>query len=97
MEQLYVHARARGRRGDLWSSLMGRSRCLLALDEAVEAEHNVRIHHDAEVRMVPIEQIQGSEGRSGDFDRDFNPLRDHNRTRWLGIAGGRCRRYGWCR
>jgi hypothetical protein len=35
---------------------------------------------------VPLDQIVGSESRSGDFDRYFNPLRVHNRDRWIGIA-----------
>jgi hypothetical protein len=38
---------------------------------------------------VPISQIGGSEGRVGDFDRDFNPLKDYTRRRWLGIAAAR--------
>jgi hypothetical protein len=38
---------------------------------------------------VPIAQIGGSEGRAGDFDRDFNPLQDYTRERWLGIAAAR--------
>jgi hypothetical protein len=44
------------------------------------------------VRSVPLDQIQGSEGRSTDFDRDFYPLQDRTRERWLGIA--RARRAG---
>jgi hypothetical protein len=38
---------------------------------------------------VSIAQIGGSEGRAGDFDREFNPLKDHVRKRWLGIAAAR--------
>ena len=41
--------------------------------------------------MVPISQICGSEGRCHDFDRDFHPLQDHNKERWLGIARARQR------
>jgi hypothetical protein len=36
--------------------------------------------------MVLIAQIDGSENRSTDFDRNFNPLNDHTRDRWLSIA-----------
>jgi hypothetical protein len=43
----------------------------------------------AELRLVPLAQIVGSEGRCGDFDRDFYPLHDHNRSRWLRIATAR--------
>jgi hypothetical protein len=35
--------------------------------------------------------IRGSESRSSDFDRDFNPLHDHNRRRWLNVAAARQR------
>jgi len=38
---------------------------------------------------VPICQIRGSENRAGDFDRDFNPLRDHNQGRWQRVAEAR--------
>jgi len=89
-EALYACARARSRRGVLWSALTGRSRCLLALEEVLQGiivSHGER----AETRQVPICQIRGSEGRCSDFDRDFNPLQDHNRVRWLRIAAARQR------
>jgi hypothetical protein len=38
---------------------------------------------------VPIRQICGSENRCGDFDRNFHPLHDHNKGRWLRIAQAR--------
>jgi hypothetical protein len=41
--------------------------------------------------MVPIHQITGSEGRGDDFDREFNPLQDHTRARWMGIAATQLR------
>jgi hypothetical protein len=41
------------------------------------------------LRSVPIDQIRGSEGRSTDFDRNFCPLQDRTRGRWLGIAQAR--------
>jgi hypothetical protein len=43
------------------------------------------------MRTVPIEQIQGSESRSHEFDRNFNPLRGYNKDRWLSIAMARQR------
>jgi hypothetical protein len=36
-----------------------------------------------------MNQIRGSEGRSRYFDRDFNPLYDRARGRWLNIARAR--------
>ena len=86
---LYTRARDRGRRGQFWSTLVGRSRCLLALEE-IYATCAAHTHHCAGIQMVPISQIRGSEGRSYDFDRDFNPLQDHNKGRWLSVAGALC-------
>lgn len=82
---LYTRARQRGQRGHIWASLTGRSRGLLALGEVgkartVEAGSSSRLH------TVAISRIQGSESRSADFDRDFNPLQHHTKDRWLGIA-----------
>ena len=89
---LYSRARDQGQRAMLWAALTGCSRRLLALEEVRQGGH-VSITEqswlDAGTRMVPIDQIMGSEERCGDFDRDFNPLHDHNRGRWLGIAAAR--------
>jgi hypothetical protein len=89
IDKLYCRARNRGRWGQLWSALTGRSRHLLTLDEiratAICDNRNVGI------RNVPICQIRGTESRAGDFDLDFNPLRDHNQGRWQHIAGARQR------
>jgi hypothetical protein len=60
----------------------------LALDEIDAAS---AVHRDAGVRIVPISQIRGSESRSSDFDRDFNPLQDHNKRRWMSVADARQR------
>jgi hypothetical protein len=78
----------------LWATLTGRSRCLLALEKIRQECHvstTERCQFAAETRLVPIAQIVGSEGRCGDFDRDFNPLHDHPRERWLRIAAARRR------
>ncbi len=85
---LYRCARDRGRRRQLWSRLSGGSRRLLDL-KSIEANCDARTCCDAGRRTVPIAQIGGSEGRAGDFDRDFNPLQDYTRERWLGIAAAR--------
>jgi hypothetical protein len=74
----------------VWSILTGHSRCLLPLEE-IEAVCTVHIHRSAVLRTVPLSQIRGSEGRSDDFDCDFNPLQDYNKARWLNIAAARQR------
>jgi hypothetical protein len=50
------------------------------------ARIQVSSRHYAGVRSIPIEQIAGSEGRSRDFDAEFNPLNPENEDRWIGIA-----------
>jgi len=85
---LYRSALGRGRRGQFWSKLTGGSRCLLGL-KSIEASCRVCTKSDVGQRTVPIAQIGGSEGRTSDFDRDFNPIKDYTRQRWLGIAAAR--------
>lgn len=38
------------------------------------------------VSVIPLERIVGSESRSEDFDNRFNPLKNHDLERWIGIA-----------
>jgi len=85
---LYSRARSQGWQGQIWSTLTGRSRRLLTLAE-IEANSTVHARRYAGIRTVPIGQVRGSQGRSNDFDRDFNPLQDHNKRRWLGVAAAR--------
>jgi len=82
---LYSEARSKGRRGRAWSVLTGRSRRLFTLAE-IKAACTVRARHYAGLRTVPIAQIRGSEDRSSDFDRDFNPLQGKSKWRWLSVA-----------
>ena len=82
---LYEQALARGRRGQLWSGLRGRSRRLLSLEEISQA-CTVQARCSGGARTVAIAQICGSENRASDFDCDFNPIQDHTHDRWLGIA-----------
>ena len=46
-------------------------------------------HKTLEVVIVSLSKIVGTEGRSEDFDADFNPLKKHNRERWISIAAAR--------
>ena len=89
-KSLYTRAHNRGRRAQFWSLVTGRSRGLFDL-AAVEADCRVTTSCDAGFQMVSIDRIRGSEGRVHDFDCSFNPLKDYNRERWLGIAQARDR------
>jgi hypothetical protein len=87
---LYDRALARGQQSSSWSGLTRRSRTLLSLAEVFEA-CTIQARSSAGQRVVAIAQIRGSENRAVDFDCDFNPLQEHTRDRWLGIAAARQR------
>jgi hypothetical protein len=86
--ELYLQVRNRGLYGQLWSTLTRRPHGLLSLAELTD-KCTVSSSSDAGIQAVPIDHIRGSEGRSKDFDRDFNPLQEHTRMRWLSIAAAR--------
>lgn len=75
----------------LWSALTGRPRTLLDLD-AIRAASTLVASHYGGIQTVPIDLIQGSEGRCHDFDAGFRPLRSHCRERWVRIAAARLMR-----
>jgi len=70
---------------EIYAFLGQRSRSLLDLTTEV-SERKIIGQHYAGVRTVPLNRIKGSEGRSSDFDCDFNPLHARTRNRWLSIA-----------
>ncbi len=73
--------------GRMWARLLRRPYHLL--DLAALAGPGSRMsgdRHYVGVRVVPIDDIVGSENRSADFDPEFRPLEDHNQERWLRIA-----------
>jgi hypothetical protein len=86
--QRYQRAYSLGWLGKLWAALTGRSYHLLNLTE-VEANEAVGNRYSAGIQTVPIRQIRGSQGRCNDFDRNFNPLKDHLKNRWLRVATAR--------
>jgi uncharacterized ParB-like nuclease family protein len=47
-------------------------------------------HHNG-LRAIPLDRIQGSEGRCRDFDATFHPLNGRNRERWTHIAAAMLR------
>jgi hypothetical protein len=85
---LYARSRRHGRWGRLWSTGSHDSRRLLDLSQ-IEDTYRVEARSYGGLHTVPIGQIRGSEGRSNDFDCDFNPLQDHSRGRWLRVAAAR--------
>jgi hypothetical protein len=83
---LFNIAYGKAMRRSLWAKLTGKGNDLLSLDGRVPVNQGGRSFG---VVTVPIEQIVGSEGRSQDFDADFNPRQLHNRERWMDIVVAR--------
>lgn len=80
----YRWARLRGWLGQRRAALTGRSRDLCELAQ-VARQTGASQRHFAGIQTVPVRQIRGTEGRSRDFDADFNPLTDHTMRRWLNV------------
>jgi len=84
-EQDYQRARRRARVSAVRGGLGRRLTELLSLPE-VHARIQVRGQRDLGIATVPLDRIVGSEGRTGDFDRQFAPRRGNTRERWLRIG-----------
>jgi hypothetical protein len=82
----YHRMRRLGEIGKFWAWLTGRTRALREPPQIAEGGR-----HFAGLREVPIDRIKGSEGRCHDFDRDFNPLHEDSRDRWLSVFRARLR------
>ncbi len=80
----YRLARIRGWLNQRWAALIRRSRNLRELS-TVASETATGGRHFAGTHVVSIHQIRGTEGRSHDFDTDFNPLSDYTKDRWLSV------------
>ena len=77
----YRKARLRGALKRVWSTLTGRRLRPLTLDKVKVADR-----HYGGVKTVSLSKIRGSIGRESDFDVEFNPIRSHNKDRWVGVA-----------
>lgn len=78
--RLFDRAYARGQ----WAKWLGQQARLDTLPRRAEAAQRT-----ARTVFVPLHRIVGSEGRTEDFDANFNPLKLHNRERWIGVAAAR--------
>jgi hypothetical protein len=74
--------------GRLSAFLTGHSRSLIDLTTKLSGTR-IRSRYSAGSRTVRISQITGSEDRSGDFDRDFNPIQTRTIQRWMSVAMAR--------
>ena len=80
----YESARLRANWGRVWAALTRHARGLCTLPARLPADQSY-----AGQKVVLIAEIQGSEGRAKDFDRDFNPLRSATLERWVNIFKAR--------
>jgi len=85
---LYTNRMIKGTLERATGFLRGRPVQLIDLNTFLRG-NRVRGSHHLGIRSVAVDQIRGSEGRSEDFDRSFNPLQDRTRTRWLNVARAR--------
>ena len=79
----YKQARRHGFWRRLRARLTGRS---------VQLQHSTTLGRQSAtsaaggVKIITLDRIIGSEGRSRDFDNQFWPITDHTRGRWVSIA-----------
>lgn len=78
-------AHAGARRDALIDGLSGRPAAMPTLDEA-RGQARVSGRRHLGLRTIPLAQIVGSEGRSSDFDRRFQPRAAHLEERWSRVA-----------
>lgn len=86
--RLFRRVYLQGIRGRIWAALVGRRSQLLDLTET-QKQHSITARHYAGVQTVPIQSIQGSEGRQYDFDANFRPMYTNNQARWESVAAAR--------
>lgn len=86
--RLFRKARLAGRAWVAWMILTARPHRLLALTPAQRAAA-VQATLTRGVRTVPLAAIDGSEGRSEEFDAGFHPTQSHSRDRWVSVAAAR--------
>lgn len=84
-QYLYQRAYTWGWWGKFWAKLTGQPCDLINLTELGVSGQVSNRYHDG-LKAVPLNQIQGSEGRCRDFDRHFYPLCDHLAPRWIRVA-----------
>jgi hypothetical protein len=78
-------AHADARRDALLDSLSRRPAAMPTLDD-VRGDLAISERRALGLRTIPLQQIIGSEGRSSDFDRRFQPRSPHLEERWSRVA-----------
>lgn len=82
---LYLRARLVGLLNRAWAKLTSVDQRLVDLDSLCDGEP-LNGWRYAGIQRVPLERIAGSVGKCSGFDKDFYPLPQHDRHRWLRTA-----------
>ncbi|MCO5196666.1 MAG: transcriptional regulator [Anaerolineae bacterium] len=82
--EAFIQARKQARRHQLGAKLRGEGGQLLPFD-AVRTELRLNNPMYRGIQEIPIAQIIGSVGRYREFTRDFLPLNDNLRDRWITV------------
>lgn len=80
---LFNQALRKGLLRRVWGKLSGRS---MALRTLTHLPITRQTPSSRSVAYIPVGWIVGTESRSDDFDNQFNPLKAHLLSRWVGIA-----------
>jgi hypothetical protein len=87
---LFRKAIAKGKKARLIAALKHEDIHLFSIEEITEGK-SIHSQCYCGLRTVAINMIQGSDSRSEDFDRFFNPLKTHEMHRWMRVADIRLR------
>lgn len=85
---LFRRAFAKGKMSRLLAAILNKKNYLLSIEQITKGEE-IYARNYTGLKTIPIHMIQGSEGRSEDFDRSFHPIKWHNMHRWMGVAAMR--------
>lgn len=88
LKDLHHSMQAQAFLGRIYAFLTGQASCLLDLTTEI-ADGKIHNQYYAGIRTVPVNQIKGSEGRTGDFDCYFNPTQSRTIDRWVSVATAR--------
>ncbi len=81
----YHRLQTQAEAGRLLGHLTGHPRALPSLTQALDG-FCICGQRQEGLKTVPLSHIVGSEGRCGDFDRQFRPLKTHTHERWYRVA-----------
>ena len=84
-QQDFSKLRNRATRRHIINALLGKSTHLITLDEIL-AEHEHVIQHDAGIKVINLNEIVGTVGRTHEFDDEFYPKQDSSYYRWCDVA-----------